>query len=65
MMPILLWVCRDEEQERWLVLIEDEVYGEYLDEETAVLDAINLANDARLTGNTAEVWHRSKTSRLY
>jgi hypothetical protein len=37
------------------VLIENQVYGEYLDEETAVLDAIDLANDARTTGNTAEV----------
>jgi hypothetical protein len=64
-MKILFWICRDEEQERWLVLIEDQVYGEYLDEETAVLDAIDLANDARVIGNTAEVWHRSKTSRLY
>ena len=64
-MRILFWICRDEEQERWLVLIEDQVYGEYLDEETAVHDAIDLANDARVIGNAAEVWHRSNTSRLY
>jgi hypothetical protein len=50
-MKILFWICRDEEQERWLVLIEDQIYGEYLDEETAVLDAIDLANDARVIGN--------------
>jgi len=64
-MPVLFWVCRDEEQERWLVIIEDHVHGEYLDEELAVLDAIDLANDARITGNTAEVWHRANMSRLY
>ncbi len=64
-MPILFWICRDEEEERWLVTVEDQVYGEYLNEETAVLDAIDLANDARATGGTAEVWHRSNTSRLY
>ena len=62
--PILFWICRDEEEERWLVTVEDQVYGEYLNEETAVLDAIDLANDARATGGTAEVWHRSNTSRL-
>jgi hypothetical protein len=64
-MPVVFWVCRDEEEERWLVVIEDQVYGEYLDEEIAVLDAIDLANDARIEGNTAEVWHRANMSRLY
>ena len=47
------------------MIIEDHVYGEYLDEELAVLDAIDLANDARIAGNTAEVWHRANMSRLY
>jgi hypothetical protein len=28
--PILFWICRDEEEERWLVTVEDQVYGEYL-----------------------------------
>jgi hypothetical protein len=51
--------------ERWLVMVEDQVYGEYLSEEMAVLDAIDLANNARTTGGTAEVSHRSNTSRLY
>jgi len=42
-----------------------QVYGEYINEETAILDAIDLANEARATGNPAEVWHRSNRSRLY
>src|ERR1043165_10290312 len=42
-MPILFWVCRDEEEVRWLVTVEDLAYGEYLSEELAILDAIDLA----------------------
>ena len=64
-MPVLFWVCRDEEEEHWFVMVEGQIYGEYLTEELAVLDAIDLANDARATGNVAEVWHRSNASRLY
>ena len=64
-MPALFWVCRDEEEERWFVTVEGQFYGEYLNEEMAVLDAIDLANDARATGNTAEVWHRANAARLY
>ena len=41
------------------------VYGEYLNDGLAVLDAIDLANDARSGGNTAEVWHRETKARLY
>ena len=64
-MPILFWVFRDEEEARWLVIVEDQAYGEYLSEELAILDAIDLANDARIGGNTAEVWHRGTRARLY
>src|ERR1044071_9309779 len=42
-MSILFWVCRDEEEVRWLVTVEDLAYGEYLSEELAMLDAIDLA----------------------
>jgi hypothetical protein len=64
-MPVLFWICRTEEAERWVVTVEGHVYGEYINEELAVLDAIDLANEARATGSTAEVWHRSNASRLY
>ena len=33
------------------MLVEDQVYGEYLDKEEAVLDAIEAATDARASGN--------------
>jgi hypothetical protein len=64
-MPVVFWIYREDEEERWLVLAEGNVYGEYLNEEAAVLDAIDLANDARSGGNTAEVWHREAKARLY
>jgi hypothetical protein len=64
-LPVLFWICRDEEEERWLVIAEGNVYGEYLNEELAVLDAIDLAIDARIRGNSAEVWHRATGARLY
>jgi len=64
-MPVVFWICRDEEEVRWLVVAEGNVYGEYLNEEAAFLDAVDLANDARSGGNTAEVWHREAKARLY
>ena len=47
------------------MLVEDQVYGEYLDKEEAVLDAIEAATDARASGNEAEVWDESQAFRLY
>ena len=64
-MPLLFWVCRDEEEDRWLVIVEGQPYGEYLSEELAILDAIDFAVDARIGGSTAEVWHRETRARLY
>ena len=46
-------------------MFENQIYGEYINEEMALLDAIDLANDARGIGNTAEVWHRAKAAHLY
>jgi hypothetical protein len=60
---MLFRVCRDEREGRWVVLVEDRLYGEYLDKEEAVLDAIEAAHDAQTTGCAAEVWDAA--SRLY
>src|SRR5438045_5009385 len=38
LMPVLFWICRNEEEERWLVVAAGNVYGEYLNAELAVLD---------------------------
>jgi hypothetical protein len=53
---MLFRVCRDELRQRWIVLVEDRRYGEYLDKEEAVLDAIDAAQEARAAGGDAEVW---------
>jgi len=53
---MLFRVCRIGLPARWTVLIEDQPYGEYLNEDQAVTDAIEAAADARDAGGTAEVW---------
>jgi hypothetical protein len=63
LMPMLFRVCRDEREGRWVVLVEDRLYGEYLDKEEAILDSIEAAHEARATGTEAEVWDAA--SRLY
>jgi len=55
-MPMLFRVRRDVREGRWVVLVEDRLYGEYLDKEEAVLDAIEAAQDACAAGGEAEVW---------
>jgi hypothetical protein len=64
-MPMLFRIFRGEREGRWIVLVGDQRYGEYLDKEEAILDAIEAATDARASGNEAEVWDRSQTLRLY
>ena len=53
---MLFRVCRDEQEGRWLVLVEDRLYGEYLDKEEAILDAVEVAQEACAAGGEAEVW---------
>jgi len=53
---MLFRVCRDEQEGRWLVLVEDRLYGEYLDKEEAILDAVEAAQEACAAGGEAEVW---------
>ena len=60
---MLFRICRDERRQRWIVLVEDQRYGEYLDKEEAVLDAIDAAQEARAAGGDAEVWDAA--SRVY
>jgi hypothetical protein len=40
---------------RWIVRLNDTVYGDYLDKEQALLDAIDAARDARQSGYEARV----------
>jgi hypothetical protein len=55
-MAILFRVCRKGSPPRWVVMIEGKRYGEYVDKEEALLDAIEAATDARDAGQEAEVW---------
>jgi hypothetical protein len=64
-MPVLFRVRRVGRQARWVVLVGDRVYGEYLDKQGAVLDAIEAAKETRETGNEVEVWDQSRSLRLY
>jgi Xaa-Pro aminopeptidase len=55
-MPKLFRVCRGDLCTGWRVLLADQTYGEYLDKNDAVLDAMEAAAEARHAGHTAEVW---------
>lgn len=47
------------------MLVEDQLYGEYLGKDQAVADAIDAVNDARAAGGEAEVWDEARSRRLY
>ena len=55
-MPMLFHVCRQGSPARWTVLLEGQLYGEYLDKDQAVIDAVEAAREAQDGGRTAEVW---------
>jgi hypothetical protein len=46
---------------RWVVTLDDTTYGDYLDKEQALLDAVEAARDARQTGREAQVFLREHT----
>ena len=56
MRPMLFPVCRHGRHSRWAVLVEGRPYGEYLDREAAVLDAIEAVKDA--------AWERPRSGSL-
>jgi hypothetical protein len=49
-------VCRQRRQARWVVTVGKAVYGAYLDQEQALLDAVEAARDAIRRGGEAQVW---------
>jgi hypothetical protein len=61
----MLFRVRRDERRAWVVLVENQLYGEYLGKDQAVTDAIEAVNDARVTGCEAEVWDEANTLRLY
>ena len=55
-------VCRDGRQARWVVRLGASIYGDYLDKEQALLDAVDAARDALQSGCEAAVWLRDCAS---
>jgi hypothetical protein len=54
-------VCRYGRSARWVVRLNDLIYGAYLDKEQALFDAIDAARDAEQAGCEAQVWLRART----
>ena len=63
-MAIEFWICQDGRQPRWIMRLDDQLYGEYLDREQAKLDALEAAKDASEIGQEAEVWDQSTAARV-
>jgi hypothetical protein len=51
-------VCRRARDARWIVRLNNALYGAYLDKEQALLDAVDAARDALNCGREAQVWVR-------
>jgi hypothetical protein len=67
-MPIIEFrVCRRGREARWVVTLGAAVYGAYLDQEQALLDAVDAARDAVQRGGEAQVWlwDRRIASRIF
>lgn len=55
-------VCRRGRDARWIVRLDNTVYGAYLDKEQALLDAVDAARDALQCGREAQVWVRDRAT---
>jgi hypothetical protein len=67
-MPVMEFrVCRQGREARWVVTLGKAVYGAYLDQEQALLDAVDAARDAIQGGGEAQVWlwNLSVPSRIF
>ena len=67
-MPVMEFrVCRQGREARWVVTLGNTLYGAYLDQEQALLDAVDAARDAAQNGGEAQVWlwDRNIASRIF
>ena len=55
-------VCRWGRDARWVVRLGNAIYGAYLDQEQALLDAVDAARDALQCGREAQVWLRDRSN---
>ena len=58
---MMFHVCQADRSETWVVRLNDVMYGAYLDQEQALLDAIDAAREAQQSGCKAQVWVRDRT----
>ena len=60
-------VCQQNGDLRWVVRLDNATYGDYLDKEQAMLDALEAARDAQHAGREARVFlgERTETSRIF
>ncbi|MBV8778208.1 MAG: hypothetical protein JO032_10105 [Alphaproteobacteria bacterium] len=54
-------VCQRGRDMRWIVRLDNATYGDYLDKEQAMLDAVEAARDACQAGREARVFLRERT----
>jgi len=60
---MMFQIYRNGRSAQWVVRRDNAIYGAYLDEEQALLDAIDAARDAQQAGCEAQVWvFRDRTS---
>jgi hypothetical protein len=53
-------ICRQGRELRWVVRLDNTVYGAYLDKEQALLDAVEAARDVVQLGREARVLLRER-----
>lgn len=49
-------VCQQDRDMRWVVRLDNTTYGDYLDKEQAMLDAVEAARDAQQAGREVRVF---------
>ena len=54
-------VCQQGRDMHWVVRLDNSTYGDYLDKEQAMLDAVEAARDAQQAGRDARVFLRERT----
>jgi hypothetical protein len=58
---MMFQVCQRGRSARWVVQLNNAIYGAYLDKEQALFDAIDAARDAQQAGCEVQVWVRDQT----
>jgi hypothetical protein len=55
-MQTMFQICQRGRKAKWIVTLGNTAYGEYLNKEQAVLDAVDAARDSLQAGREAQVW---------